>query len=95
MQDEQIAASGLEGASLEGFFKELLGRGQVIKQSTPGADLGLAGTLDDNVKILFERGKKREDAGKDGALGGRRRGHVHFVVEDLVKKDFQGMSKIF
>ena len=49
MEDEEIAASGFEGASLERFFEEFLGWGEVCKKGSPGADLGFACALNDDV----------------------------------------------
>lgn len=95
VKDEEVAAGGLERAPLEGFFEEFLGRRQVVEQGAPGADLGFAGTLDDDVEVLLERGEEGEDAGEDGAFRGGRRGHVDFFVEDVVEEDFEGVGKVF
>lgn len=54
VQNEQIATGRLERAALQGLFEKLLWWGQVVEQGAPGADFGLARTLDNDVKVALE-----------------------------------------
>lgn len=94
MQDEQIAAGGLEGATLEGLLKEFLRWGQIVKEGAPGADFCFARALDYNVEVAFEGGEERENAWEDGTFRRRGWGHVNFFVEHVVKEDFEGVGEI-
>lgn len=58
MQNQEITTRRFETPALEAFFKQLLGWREVGEQCAPGADFGLACTLHNNVKVLFEGGQQ-------------------------------------
>ena len=92
MQDQQVAARGLEHAPLQGVLEQLAGRGQVREQGAPGAELGFAGALHEDVEVGGEGGEEGEDGGEEGGVWWGR--VVDFVVEDGVQEDFEGVRKV-
>ncbi|KAI7498871.1 hypothetical protein KC357_g23 [Hortaea werneckii] len=52
VQDEQVARSGLETPLRHGLLEEIGDGGEVGEEGAPAAELGLAGTVDDDFEVL-------------------------------------------
>lgn len=93
MQNEQVPSRGLQEALFQGLLKEIVRGREVLEEGAPGAELGFAGALDEDVEVGGEGGEEGEDCGEEGGvvLGGR---GVDFVVEDGVQEDFEGVGEV-
>jgi hypothetical protein len=92
VQDEEVAACGLEVALGEGLLKEVARGWEVGEEGAPGADFGFARALDNDFEELGEGGEEGEDGWQEGLVGGWR--GVDFLVENVVQEHFEGVREV-